>query len=132
MSQENVDAVRRVFAAFGARDFEGLLALLDPEVELDVSRRQLEPAIFRGHEGVSEFLRGQDEVWGEQRFELEEFIDAGEDVVATIRFVSTARRSGIEVPAKAWFVWETRDGLVARATMYQSKADALDATGLHE
>lgn len=129
MSQKNVDSVRRVFEAFAAGDVEGLLTLLDPEIELDLSRRQLEPKVFRGHKGVREFLQGQDEVWGEQRFELEEFIDAGKNVVATVSFVSTARQSGINVPAKAWFVWETRDGFVGRATMYQSKADALDAVG---
>ncbi len=131
MSQENVDAVRAGFEAFSSGDFERLLAWLDPAIEWDVSRRQLEPAIFHGHEEVREFLRSLGALWSDQRFELQETIDAGDSVMVTIRFVSRGR-AGIEIAALAWYVWELRAGLLLRSTMYQTRADALEAVGLRE
>lgn len=129
MSQKNVDLVRHAFEAFATDDSERALAWLDPEIEWDVSRRQLEPAIFRGHDGIREFLHSMAGAWSDQRFEATECVEAGESVVVSIRFVSTGR-DGIEVVARAWYVWEFRGGLAVRATMYQSKDEALEAVGL--
>jgi ketosteroid isomerase-like protein len=131
MSQENVDAARAGFEAFASGDFERLFTWLDPEIEWDVSRRQLEPMVFRGHQGAREFLGSVGSLWSEQRFELLECLDAGDSVVVTVRFVSTGR-DGIEVAALAWYSWEMRAGLLLRATMYQTKAEALEAVGLGE
>lgn len=39
--QQNVDAVRNVYAAFGRGDLEGILALLDPEVSCARRVRQI-------------------------------------------------------------------------------------------
>ena len=130
MSRENVELVRAAFEAVAQGDLERVFASLDPDIEWDVSRRQLEPATFRGHAGVLEFLRLLSETWSEQRFEVEEYVDAGDEVVVVIRFVSTARGSGVTVPARAVYVWQLRNGLAVRATMYQTKADALAAVGL--
>lgn len=49
-----------------------------------------------------------------------------------IRIVSTGRSSGIGVVGRAAWVWELREGLAVRATVYQSKAEALEAVGLRE
>jgi ketosteroid isomerase-like protein len=105
-----------------------MFAWLDQEIVWDVSRRLIDPDVFHGHEGVREFLRRQGEVWSHQRIEPEEFIAIGEDVVVVpIRFVSTGRGSGIDILAGAAWVWEIRDGLAVRATVYQSKGEALEA-----
>jgi len=48
-------------------------------------------------------------------------------VVVPMRFVRTARVSDIHIVARAVWVWEFRNGLVIRITMYQSRADALEA-----
>lgn len=128
MSQENVAKVRQALAAFGEQGLDAALGVLHPEIEWDVSRRQLEPAVFHGHEGVREFVSQLGDVWADQRFEEIECIDAGDAVAVTIRFVSTGRE-GIEVPATAWYAFEFRGGLVVRATMCQSRSEALDAVG---
>jgi len=127
LSRENVAKVREALAAFG--EDELALGLLHPEIEWDVSRRQLEPAVFRGHNGVRELVSQLGDAWSDQRFEEIECIDAGDAVAVTIRFVSTGRE-GIEVPAMAWYAFEFHGGLVVRATMYQSRAEALEAVGV--
>ncbi|GAC1435155.1 MAG: nuclear transport factor 2 family protein [Solirubrobacteraceae bacterium] len=131
MSRENVELTKQGYEAFARGDFERLFTWLDPEIDWDVSRRLIDPGRFHGHQGVREFLRRQGEVWGGQRIEAEEFIEAGEDlVVVPIRFVSTGRASGIDVVARAAWVWEIRNGVAVRATLYQSKAQALEAAGV--
>jgi ketosteroid isomerase-like protein len=129
VSQENVEIVRRFFAAVADGDIERAITFFDEDIEWDLSRRQLEPLIFRGHEGFREFVSLQSAVWVDQKFNLTEVLDAGDSAFIRVRFVSTGR-GGIEVGATAWFAWTFCHGLVTRATMYQTEADALKAVGL--
>jgi len=64
VSQENVEIVRRVYEAFNARDVKAVLELVRPDVE----RRPalfgggiVESAVYRGHEGIADFLKVQEE-----------------------------------------------------------------------
>jgi ketosteroid isomerase-like protein len=41
-------------------------------------------------------------------------------------------RDGVEARARAAWVFTFRDGVVIRASMYQTKLDALEALGLRE
>jgi ketosteroid isomerase-like protein len=128
MSQENVEIVRAAFdAAFNRRDVrEGA-----PNYEVDLSRL-VGPS--RGVYTADEARRHFDEFaepWESQRYEPEEFIEAGEHVVTP--FTSYHRgREGIEVRARAAFVWTILDGKIARLCFYQERHEALEAAGLEE
>jgi ketosteroid isomerase-like protein len=130
VSQENVEIVRAVYEGFVRG--EAWIAVFHPDITLDLSRRRIDPATFRGHEGVRAFLEAQRDAWRGQRIEPEEYIDLGACIVVPIRFVSTGRASGIDVVARAAWVWEVEDGLAVRGTVYQSKAEALEAVGLQD
>jgi len=52
MSQENVEVVRRAFAAFIEGDYERLIELADPQIEYDVSRTSPESRVARGPQEV--------------------------------------------------------------------------------
>jgi ketosteroid isomerase-like protein len=41
-------------------------------------------------------------------------------------------RDGIEVQARAVFLWTIRDGAIARMCLYQERREALEAVGLSE
>src|SRR5688572_10054921 len=61
MSQENVEVFKRGWDAGERRDVEGLLALLDVEVEWHAALPMLGgDAVYRGHDGVRAFLS---DVW---------------------------------------------------------------------
>jgi ketosteroid isomerase-like protein len=61
-----------------------------------------------------------------------ELIDAGEDVVAVLRFGGRAKLSGVETDLTFAVVYTLRDGKVARGREYWTRDEALEAAGLRE
>lgn len=131
MAQENVEIVRRVYDHFN-RSGEVDYSVLDSEIVYDLSRRTFDPLVFRGHEGVQEFLRLTREQWASRRMEPQDLIDAGEKVVASVRLVGVGRQSGVETMANAAHVWTFREGKIVRLTVFQTIEEALEAARLSD
>jgi uncharacterized protein len=125
MSKENIELARKVFKAFERRDLSQLEEFCQPDIEMDWSRRLLDPIVTQGYEGIRGFFAEVESLFDEAVFEEEEILEFGNDVlvVSTGRF--RGRASGIEVTARAANVWTIRDGKLARFRFYQSKEDAL-------
>ena len=70
--------------------------------------------------------------WQSYRTEIEDVIDAGDEVVVLTR--DYGRRTGVtvEVSVVAAAVWTVRDGKIARAAFYPDRSEALEAAGLSE
>jgi uncharacterized protein len=133
MSQENVEVVQSVLAAWGRHDEGSVLPLLDPEVVFDATRRKINPKTYVGMEGLRVMLADRDEVWEGFRTEPEEFIDAGDRVVVVGRWVAKGKGSGLEVQQATAHVLALRDGRVVRWEFgYSDRAEALEAVGLRE
>jgi hypothetical protein len=63
--------------------------------------------------------------------EVDEIIDAGEAVVVVFHARVRGRESGAEADGPgAVQVWAVRDGLASSLTLYQGRAEALEAVGL--
>ena len=132
MSQENMEIVRRLFEAVGRGDIEDVIGCAAEDGVIDASRRLLGGRSFVGHQGIREYFAMLDDVWSNIRTEPEDFIPAGDAVVVPVRVVNTGRASDITVGAQAAWVAEVRDRQVARMTVYQSRAEALEAAGMSE
>ncbi len=131
MSQENVEIVRRGYEHYnrtGEPDYNDF----DPEIVYDVSRRTFDPLVYHGHDGVREFLALIREHWATMRLEPQDFIDAGDKVVVSVRLVGVGKESGVETTANAAHVWTFRDGKIVRQTVFQTMDEALVAAGLSE
>ena len=72
------------------------------------------------------------EAWESYRVEVEELLDAGNDVVVLVR--DYGRRAGMEteVSVRGASVWTVRDGKVARIAFYPNRQEALEAAGLRD
>jgi ketosteroid isomerase-like protein len=126
MSQENVEVVRKLFAAWNKGDRAEALELVDPDIVIDATRRVFNPTAYEGMEGVQRMLSDLDDIWDRFRAEPSmEFIDAGERVVVVGRMRAKGKGSGVEV-------WTFRDGKIVRQTTFQTMAEALEAAGLRE
>jgi ketosteroid isomerase-like protein len=145
MSQENVEnveIVRNVYEAFNDYGVERLLSessarsrmteLVAPDIEIDLSRNVFNPVTDRGYEGVERLLRMVNDVWDDFRFEVEQLIDAGEQVVAAVRLSGKGKGSGAPVDQQDFHVFTLRDGKVVRQRVFHDRAEALEAAGLSE
>lgn len=137
MSQENVEVVRRVYEASARRDSAAVLALYDPDVELDNSRGAFGDVtgrgVYRGHEEIRRAFRDLFDAWENYENECEELIDAGDQVISVSTARGRGRASGLEVEWKREAgVWTIRDGRIARVVWFPTREEALAAVGLEE
>ena len=129
MSQENVEIVQRALEASTRRDDKATFALYDPEVEI---YGQVDGATYRGLTGVRTYFRDWFAAWRDFSIDAEEWIDAGEDVIAALHLRAWGRQSGVPVEERVWHVWTLRDGRLWRLRIFATKAEALEAVGLSE
>jgi hypothetical protein len=131
MSQENVEIVRRAIEPFNQHfEQEADLSAFARDVTVDNLAATFDGKVYRGHDGLLEWLSLHRGMWKHQQTEPQEFIPVGEDqVVVPIRIVSIGR-DDVETVAHAVLVMTVREGQIAYVEGYQSKAEALEAVGL--
>jgi ketosteroid isomerase-like protein len=137
VSRENVEVVRQVFDAVARRDTASVLALYDPDVELDASFSSMSDLfgrrVFHGHEGLRSFDHEWREAFENVETDCEELIEAGQQVVSIARYRVRGRASGIEVTGRARAgLWTIRDGKVVRVVWFDTREEALAAVGRGE
>ena len=131
-----MEIVRRIYDAVERDDTEAVFSLYDPHVEWDTARLASEgisaTGLYRGHAGIREFFRQWYEAWDDSQFDLEELIDAGEEVVSVVTRRGRGRASGVQVQAPGAVVWTIRGGKVDRVVLFPTRDEALEAAGLSE
>jgi len=127
MSQQNVELVRRFLDAFNARDADTLVRLSAEDCEWRPFRAQLEGIVYRGHEGVRQFLSDMDEDWETFRIDAIEFHDRGERVALIGQVRARGRGSSMEIESTAGFVHELDHGRIRRLTSHSDVDAALEA-----
>jgi len=135
MSEENVETFRRAVEAYARHDDDALVELFDAEVEVQpalVATLGGEATVYRGHEGVREWLRDTDDAFVERSVVVSEVLDLGSRLIAhgRTRFVGRASGAATE-SALAWVVDFSR-GRVIRLRSYLDPTEAFIAAGLSE
>ena len=138
MSEENVELVRALTEAWQRGDQEQTFDFVAEDVEWDATGvRELIPDIagtYHGHDGIRAYWRRWLSAWRDLRFEIQDVLDAGDDVVLLVRNQRQwGRHSGIatEMPAYG-IVFTIRDGKVVRWRVFPDQQAALEAAGLSE
>ncbi len=130
MSQENVELVQTAIGHFVATG-EPQWSVTHEEVEV-YDHDILDAGDYRGHAGFAHWLEDWAAAWSDFSMEPEEFLDAGEPVVAVISMKATGRGSGVEVQRQDAIVCKVQDGKIVRLDYYNNRAHALKAVGLEE
>jgi ketosteroid isomerase-like protein len=111
MAQEDVDAVRRFYAAWTAGDLEAMLAEVDPEVEAQpVLGLLYERPSYKGHGGISRWFEEVDDLWDDFEAEVEATYDVDGAVIAFVRLVAYTR--GRASDSRIAVVCRFRDGKI--------------------
>jgi ketosteroid isomerase-like protein len=138
MSQENVEIVRRLFAAFEdvdvgsvERRLDEVRETFDPEVEwVAPPHSLLASEEYRGYGGIRRFWTQFLSAWDQYGVQVDELIDAGDQVVAVMRLCG--RTNELEVDEARSSLLTLRDGRIVRIEPFASKDGALEAAGLSE
>ena len=135
MPSENVEVIRRVYDAWIGRR-PGALDLLAPDIEVHPDPEAFWVGVnrvYRGHEGLSDYLRAVYEAFEDYRPEVEDFLEVEDQVVTLAIEHGTGRDSGAEVRSeRTAHVWTMREGKAVRLDLYLDRDRALDAVGLKE
>ena len=132
MSQENVEIVRRGHEAFQRGDVAVIVELIDPEVVSYVAAPLADPGEYHGFDGVLEMFANRTEGFDDYVQEAEEYIEAGDHVIACVYQRGTGKSSGVPVERRFWFLHTLREGKLVRMGVHASEEQALAAAGLRE
>jgi ketosteroid isomerase-like protein len=133
MSQENVELVRSLFAAFSARDLKAASRVLHPEVEIRPSIvGGPEGVTYRGVDGNATFWAEIDSAWAEFTIDPKEFRDLGDQVLVLGNAFARGRESGVAVEQQGAWLAQVRDGQIVRFRSFSDQREALEAAELRE
>jgi len=125
-----VELIQQSFVVWRATG-EPEWAILDDEIEAH-DHDIMDAGEYRGRAGVERWLADWGSAWSEFSMEPEEFIDAGNQVVAVIRMKAKGRGCGVGVERQDAIVYELGDGKIVRLDYYNNRKQALEAVGLSE
>jgi ketosteroid isomerase-like protein len=135
MSQEDVDVLRSLYAAFrglaeGGDVASYVIAHYDPGCEYQPVEEQ---ETIRGRDALVRWNERWFEAWDEFHVDVDEFIEAGDGVVVTaFTAYGHGAESGMYVNQRLFHVCDLRNGKVFRVREYLERDAALEAAGLSE
>jgi ketosteroid isomerase-like protein len=140
MSESNLELVRAQWAPFAGLDAttvdwgsepvrEMLLSATDPEIELSWSTSWAGERHYKGQDGVVQAFREWIEPFSEYHAEALDFIETGDQILVPNRQWGVGKTSGVPVEIEVTWVYEFRDGLIARIDEYDTLDEARAATG---
>jgi ketosteroid isomerase-like protein len=136
MSQENIEALRRLYREWAKGDLWALREIATPNIEWQWSESLASlyggPRTYRGLQEIGaatlEWLAAWDSYW----MTAENFIEADDAIVVPMRLHARAADSETVLEQRTVAVWTLRDGKAVRVRYYDDEADALEAAGLSE
>jgi ketosteroid isomerase-like protein len=133
MSEANVRVIRKIYEAFAQDDVPTVLDQLDQSIEWN----EAENFIYADHnpyvgpqavlEGVFARLGSE---WEGFTVTPEEFLDAGDRVVAVGTYSGMYKATGREVRAQFAHVWDVREGRVHSFQQYTDTKQFADAVAI--
>jgi ketosteroid isomerase-like protein len=134
MSEENIEAVRRVYGEWAQGNFRAGPEIYDQDVVF-VQSRELgtDSGTYLGLDGVRDYMGKFLEVWERVTVEASELIEAGDSVVVKVIQRAVGKGSGVEPAEMEYFhVWTFRGGKVIRLDVIRSREAALEAAGISD
>jgi ketosteroid isomerase-like protein len=129
MSSEALSVVRAFFAS---DDDDAIAEKLDPEVVWFGTRGGLdEGQVMRGPQAVLDYLHEIQDAWERYDIDVEQFLEAGDAVVALMRERAQARHGGVHLEDDTAMILKVRNGRIVEMRGYLDRAEALRAAGLN-
>jgi ketosteroid isomerase-like protein len=132
MTEESVEITKQAVERFNRADdtlFDDLYA-----TEAVWYSREDEPdtGVYRGSDAIKGLARMWRDTFEQAHFDIDEYVDAGEFVVAAGWVSVRSRGSDAAVREPYTWVMRLRGGKIVEVREYRTKAEALEALGLSE
>jgi ketosteroid isomerase-like protein len=101
---------RRAYEVYGQADFDSLLELFDPDVEVYVAPPNFESGRYHGHAEYRALIERWGTAWAEMRIEPRELTVTGDWVLAKVDYIGKTPGSDLEVTQPSWEVSQWIDG----------------------
>jgi ketosteroid isomerase-like protein len=128
MSDENVGLVRGAYDALAARNIEGLLNALHPEVDwFPISALIAGGQRYRGRYGVGDWYRYVVDNWAQYSERPTDLRGVDDYVLATGTVLTQARDGEAPQQTSAAWLWKLEEGLAVSMHAYLDYTKALEA-----
>lgn len=126
----NLDVVRELYRSFRERDYEAFLRLCSPDLEWIQNEGFPRGSTKRGAQAVVEqVFKTFNHDWENWRFDIEEYLDAGETIIVIGTYSGVHRGTGKSMRSPAAHVYDLADGMVTRFRQFTDTKVIWDAMG---
>jgi ketosteroid isomerase-like protein len=132
MSQENVEVVRRGYAAFAEKGVEGVIPFFTEDAVIYSIPEWPDDPEYHGHDGLRKLTRQWTENFDSFGFDVSELRGDGDTVIALHELVGETKGSAMPLRMQIGAVFEFRNGRIARQRLFSSWEGALEAAALRE
>jgi ketosteroid isomerase-like protein len=129
MSQQNVELVEKWLASF-TTDRDAFRNTLHREIEWFPFEDNHTPSY--GLDGAMRIRDGWLDAWDEMRADLEQIVEEGDAVVASIHVTGTGKGSGVEVDVRLHLLFKVREQKIVYLFEHTDRTEALEAAELSE
>jgi uncharacterized protein len=132
MSHENVGIVRSLYASWEREGSFSVSGLLHPAIVWINPSDAIETGTHVGADAFDDAMKSITDSFEEVHFDIDEYLDAGDDVVVFAIMRARGRDSGATVEDKQGHVWTLDNGKAVRLRWFHDRDLALEAAGLRE
>jgi ketosteroid isomerase-like protein len=123
---QNLETVKRVYDAYGARDVDGLLAPLHDDFEISQTDQLPWGDRYKGRDGMMEYIKNITTIV-DSALVVEEMFEAGDNVIVIGRATGTVKSSGRQYDVRLTDVCKVREGKVLSIDIYIDTPATLEA-----
>jgi ketosteroid isomerase-like protein len=109
---------RLAYERYSAGDFDGLLELFAPDVEVYVAPPNIESGTYHGHAAYRGLIERWGAVWDEMRIEVQAMEAEGDWILALVHYVGCGKGSGVEITQPSWELSLWQEGSCGRYLVY--------------
>ena len=133
VSQETVELTREYIEAFNRGGLDATEGLRHPEIEVFDPPDLPDADRYVGEAAVRKVVEGYLAIGWNGHFDVQEYIDAGNEAVVIWHMTGTGAGGGVPLDLPAFgHVYAFEAGMVRRIRQYLTKEEALQAAGLSE
>jgi ketosteroid isomerase-like protein len=132
MSQENVEVVRRYYAAWNAGGVDAARRFWSDDFEWQDAPEMPDSGTYRGVEAAAAHFRDLNEVLGTMEVHVDRLLPAGDEVFVLLHVHLDAPRGGLPLDGPIFESVRIEEGKISRIRLFLDEQEALEAAGLAE